>query len=565
MQKKELKTETDVAQLICADCGLPIAGEKARTDVTRYLADSSRCQCRLTQTSPDGVDSSQTSGERETKLSKAKLSFSIEEAQSILDERFQVMEILGQGGMGTVVKAKEKASDKTFAVKLLNPQLIDDKSSVKRFEQEAKAAMMLTHAHLAAVYEYGIGKDDTPFLVMDLLEGKTLDQMLKAQNRLSQRQAIDIFIQICEALEHTHNNGLIHRDIKPSNIMVSTKNGIDYAKLFDFGIAKVLPNQTIDLTGDITQTGDLFGSPMYMSPEQCKGLDLDARTDIYSLGCVMYKTLTGQHPFEGKNFVDTIIKIVTTEAKAPSLIHPADYINKDLDRVVEACLRKDVKDRYQNARELKKDLECLRDNEALSSPTQQRSTQRKKKSEKAFSSPKTQVVTYGLLGILLATFFATIYKVMNSAPPAVPAQQNATPAPVNPYKDAERLDQLSYTYFVKGKYEQAIPLLEFGIKTYKENGRRNVGAGREDSYLAENYSHLGKCYLKLGKFKEAVAPYRESLRIFSKWGKYPGGMMPEAVNDYAEVLRNLGATAKADEMLTDFETNQNLTSIPSPD
>lgn len=561
MQHQEVKTASEEAQLICADCGLPVGGEKARTDVTRYLAESSRCQCRI-----PGSNSSITAASDASPGSskRSKIAFSLEDAKDVLDERFEVLEILGLGGMGTVVKAREKSSDKLFAVKLLNPQLIDDKSSVKRFEQEAKAAMMLTHPHLTAVYEYGIGKDETPFLVMDLLEGRTLDQLLKADNRLSQRQALDIFIQICEALDYTHNNGLIHRDIKPSNIMVNTHNGIDYAKLFDFGIAKVLPNQTIDLTGDMTQTGDLFGSPLYMSPEQCKGQDLDARTDLYSLGCVIYKTLTGTHPFEGKNFVDTIIKIVTTEATAPSRIHPEDQLSKDFDRVVQTCLQKNVAERYVSAQELKQDLECLREGKPLSSKTQKTAKKHKKAAGPQLDS-RTKVLVYALLGILLATCFATIQTIMSVKPATGPATTTQPATATDPYKDAERLDQLSYSYFVQGNYEQAIPLLEFGIKTYKENGRTRVGYGREDNYLAENYSHLGKCYAKLGKYTEAVAPYKEALRIFRRWGNYPGGMMSEAVNDYADVLRNLNSADKADAMIKDYQKNRNLSSVPDPD
>src|SRR5262249_5003913 len=132
----------------------------------------------------------------------------------------------------------------------------------------------------------------------------------------------------------------------------------------------------------------------------------------------------------------------------------------------------------------------------------------------------------------------------------------------DPYADAERLDQLSYSYFVKGDYERAIPLLEFGIKTYQENGNKNVGIGREDNYLAENYSHLGKCFLMLKRYAEAAPYYRKSLQMFQKWGNYRGSMMSEAVNDYASTLRGLGKNAEADKMLDEFKQLNNLTTIP---
>ena len=389
MSHEKVKEMKEV-ELICADCGLPIAGEHPRTDVTRYLSETSRCQCHrngndkgktsesnsASAASDSNSSSSSTSSQSPNKARSStsahlamavKVGFSLDDAAEVLGERFEVIDFLGQGGMGSVFKAREKSTGTIFAVKLLNPQLVHDEQSVRRFEQEAKAAMHLTHAHLTAVYEYGVGKDDTPYLVMDYLEGTTLETLLESENHLDSNRAINLFSQLCEAISYAHLKGVIHRDIKPANIMVMQRGeGVEYAKLFDFGIAKVLPNQAIDFTQDMTQTGDLYGSPLYMSPEQCKGLPLDERTDLYSLGCVIYKSITGKHPFEGKNFVDTVVKIITTEAAPASTVNPSEKLPKGLDQVVARCLAKDPAFRYRNASLLQDDLERVRDSKLIS-------------------------------------------------------------------------------------------------------------------------------------------------------------------------------------------------------
>lgn len=531
-KEQKIKEASDV-ELVCADCGLPIAGERPRTDVTRYLSDISRCSCR-------------GSAEPSSQSIAGQGRVSLEEASSILAERFDVIEFLGEGGMGSVFKARDKNLRRIVAVKILNPRLIHDQQSVKRFEQEARAAIALTHAHLAAVYEYGIGSNNTPFLVMDFLEGSTLEDLLKVEKWLDYKRAIDIFIQICEAVHYAHLKGVIHRDIKPSNIIVMRKSaGVEFAKLFDFGIAKVLPNQGIDFTQDMTQTGELFGSPLYMSPEQCKGFAVDGRSDIHALGCVMYKALAGVHPYEGKNFVDTVVKIITTDPAKISQLAPG-RIPANLEQVIMRCLSKDAEYRYQNAAELQADLERIRDGKPIKSFKQKPASAGKLK----------QIVLIGSSIVALVAGVFIFGTVSGIGPGA------RTTVPTNPYGDAERLDSLAYSYYVKGDYARAIPLLEFGVNTYKKNGKTKVGNGREDNYLAENLAHIGECYLKLGKFSQAVPYYRDSLKIFQQWGNYPGGMMGQAVTQYAEVLRGLKKDAESQKMLDEFHNFNNIKNIP---
>ena len=560
---KEQKTVEQI-ELRCADCGLPIAGERPRTDVTRYLSDISRCSCNR-----DGSSKASDSAKSE-QVSMV----SLEAASDILGERFEVLSFLGQGGMGAVFKVHDHTLGKIVAVKILNPRLMHDQQSIKRFEQEAKAAIALTHPHLAAVYEYGIGKNNTPFLVMDYLEGTTLDELLKSENTLDYKRAIDIFIQLCEAAHYAHSKGVVHRDIKPSNIIVMRLNrktdteqkldvdgskrtnlgtdaGIEFAKLFDFGIAKVLPNQAIDFTQDMTQTGELFGSPLYMSPEQCKGLPVDGRSDIHALGCVIYKALTGVHPYEGKNFVDTVVKVITQEAPPFAKTRtPTAFGVKPpavLEQVVLHCLNKSPSDRYSNADLLKLDLEKIRDGKPISlSP-------KKKKKRKTNQ-------TFVVAGVAVATILSLFVIVPNAL--NGPARHTPANVTTEPYSDAQQLDAMAFSYFSKGDYQRAIPLLEFGVNTYKKNGSTKTGMGREDNYLAENLSHIGKCYLMLKQYDKAAPYYKDSLKIFQQWGNYKGGMMAEAVNEYADTLRNLGRGSEADAMLAEFRKYNNIRNLP---
>jgi serine/threonine protein kinase len=544
--------EKEQVELICPDCHLPIAGQKPRTDVTRYLSEISRCQCkRDAQTDNNGE--SESAGTR--KAIAIKVGFSTEDASEILGDRFEVLSFLGQGGMGSVFKVKERRTEKIFAVKLLNPQLVNDEHSVRRFEQEAKAAMHLTHSSLAAVYEYGLGKDhNTPFLVMDYLEGSTLDQVLKKEEYLDYRRALDIFIQLCEAVSYAHLHGVIHRDIKPNNIMVRrTDHDVEMAKLFDFGIAKVLPNQAIDFTQDMTQTGDLFGSPLYMSPEQCKGLAVDERTDIYALGCVMYKALNGAHPFEGKNFVDTVVNIITKEAQPLSKISTCDLLPPMLEQVVMRCLSKDPQYRYKNAALLQADLENVRDKKPIS----------KMQSEKQVghqSYVRDKIVLALIAFVITAGLGVGAFFLSNgNHPPG----RSLDDDPVKLAQDLDNRALACYSSNDPAVIKRAIPLLQYGAATYKGDG----------SYAAENIAHVGKVYLKLANvdpaskreyLEKAVPNYREGLKLFQQWGNYNGSQMPMIVGEYREVLIGLNRPDLAEAMMKDFSKNNTLTTIPDP-
>jgi serine/threonine protein kinase len=277
-------------------------------------------------------------------------------------ESYRIVSKIGSGGMGVVYKAKHKTLDKTVALKMLHKELAVDPVNVRRFEVEAKAASLLTHPNLAAVYETGTTKEGSPFLVMDYLNGLTLEQILKCEGFLSREKFFEIFSQVCEALTHAHNKQIIHRDLKPSNIMILKKDGEpDFVKLLDFGIARVLQRATKD-GSRLTQTGEVIGSPVYMSPEQCLGIGLDERSDIYSLGVVMYEALAGVPPFSGNNSIQIIVGHINQKPKPISKLRPDFKIPPELDDLILECLEKAPEKRFQSIDKLQRALEQIRDN-----------------------------------------------------------------------------------------------------------------------------------------------------------------------------------------------------------
>lgn len=471
-----------------------------------------------------------------------------------LGDRYEVIDVLGSGGMGTVYKVKDKALDKEFAVKVLNESLVQDKLSVKRFEQEAHAASNLTHANLAAVYEYGVSKAGAPFLVMDYLGGNTLEQLLKQEGYLDVSRALDLFIQTAEAVAHAHLKGVIHRDIKPSNIIVEQgENKIEHVKVLDFGIAKVLPSEQ-QAQNALTQTGDIFGTPLYMSPEQCQGNMQDVRSDIYALGCVMYEALTGLTPFAAENPIKIILRHVNGDVKPMSEINRGAGVPADLESIVMRCLELDPAHRYQTANDLLYDLRRARDGKRVKSV-------RRKKTKPVSKNVIALVYLALLVGIV--AFFTWQFSFSNRPVPRA--------IPTDSVTDAQDFDMKSYSYFMSGQYRKALPLLQFGIPTYEEKLAQDRKRGdrqaalQDETWLAENWQHIGKCYLAIGKdaqragdtklaednFNKARDAYKEAIPFYYKHGNWPGGSTPEVVRDYAETLRLLNDQAELSK-LQDF-------------
>ncbi len=280
----------------------------------------------------------------------------------LIAEGYTFYDRIGKGTMGYVYQAKSEHLDAILAVKIFHRAPFKNKRTLKRLEQEASVALGIAHPHLASVYKFGISEKTYPYIVMDFMAGPSLAEVLVQEGFLDTARALDVFIQIAEGLEYAHGEKLLHRGLKPSNIyvLVST-GGRDFIKVSDFGIAKVLPNPGRE-TKYMTPQGEEFGNPNYMSPEQCLGNRLDAKSDIYSLGCIMYECVSGKVPHGSSNAMRVAFKQVSEEAK--SLIERFTDLDipKDLDEVILACLKKDPDDRFASVKELRLALEAIRDN-----------------------------------------------------------------------------------------------------------------------------------------------------------------------------------------------------------
>jgi serine/threonine protein kinase len=320
------------------------SGQLAR-DKTRQVAGS---------TSASFYDERQdTLGDRDAEASE-EVARASQKIGELVAEKYKILGLLGLGGMSAVFKAEHILTNKIVALKLMHGKLLNDASSMRRFQQEARAASRLTHPNAVAVHDMGL-EDAQPYLVMDCLEGKALSTVIRQEGKIDLERAINIFIQACSALDEAHRLGIIHRDLKPSNIMLVEEQGQqDFVKLVDFGIAKILSQE--GSAQKLTTTGEVFGSPMYMSPEQCAAKPLDKRSDIYSMGCLMYESVCGQPPFEGENVITTLFMQLNEPAPPLKNVAGDPSVVAGLNRIIQKALAKDPSQRYQSIGQVRDDL-----------------------------------------------------------------------------------------------------------------------------------------------------------------------------------------------------------------
>ncbi|HEY9867834.1 MAG TPA: serine/threonine-protein kinase [Candidatus Obscuribacterales bacterium] len=278
----------------------------------------------------------------------------------IFADRYEIISLIGTGGMSVVYKARHTLMKNFVAVKMLLPHMLLSPTNVKRFQQEAQAASALSHPNLITVHDLGVTPEGVPYIVMEYIEGCGLSDIIKKEGRLQPARCLDILIDVCDALSVAHEKGIIHRDLKPSNIMIAVSgDGREQVKIVDFGIAKLLPTEGEEAQ-QLTQTGELFGSPLYMSPEQCLSRPLDARSDVYSLGCVMYEALTGSPPLAGGSIMETMYKHMHDLPPGLGTAVPEASLREQLEVVVFKAMAKEPEQRFQTMREFKAALERVR-------------------------------------------------------------------------------------------------------------------------------------------------------------------------------------------------------------
>ncbi len=270
---------------------------------------------------------------------------------------YKIIRQIGRGGMGEVYLAEDTKLERTVALKILPADVASDDARMQRFVKEAKIASSLKHSNIVPIFEIGEA-DGISFIVMEYIEGETLDARIQSR-ALPLNQSLDIAIQVADALDEAHSKGIVHRDIKSMNIMITPRG---QAKVLDFGLAKsiTLPSEQMSeaSTKGVTEPGVVLGTVQYMSPEQALGKSVDARSDIFSFGVVLYQMATGAFPFSGATKTEMMNQIINGQPEAISRFNYA--VPQDLERIIRRCLEKDPERRFQSARELTIQLQDLK-------------------------------------------------------------------------------------------------------------------------------------------------------------------------------------------------------------
>ena len=256
----------------------------------------------------------------------------------LLDGSYEVLRVIGEGGMGRVYEARHtRLHTKRFAVKLLHHELARQPEVVTRFQREAEAASVLTHPNVVGVYDVNTSADGRPYIVAELLQGEDLGSYLDRLGKLPTMEAVHIVRQVCHALGAAHAHGIVHRDVKPENVFLAGPNAT--VKVLDFGISKVL-----EMSDGLTKTGTVMGTPDYMAPEQARGDRVDSRADIYAVGAILYRALTGRKPFDGSDAMSILTAVLTQEPERPSTLNPK--IPLSLELVVQQTMAKTPSERF---------------------------------------------------------------------------------------------------------------------------------------------------------------------------------------------------------------------------
>jgi eukaryotic-like serine/threonine-protein kinase len=351
-----------------------------------------------------------------------------------IGDKYQVVKEIGRGGFGAVYQARNPQLNKMVAIKVLHATLVMDPNMRARFEQEARAGAGLAHPNLIPVFDYGFTEYGEPFLVMEYVDGVPLSDFVQKRTP-SVDELIPLLMQVAKALRYLHENKIVHRDLKTSNVLVQDIGGERYARLLDLGIAKVFAREDTAESKHLTSTGMVFGSPMYMSPEQCEGRPVDPRSDIYSFGCVIYECLSGRCPFDGDNSLQVIIKHLQ---QPPDRLEFTDRKQAALGAVAERCLQKEPDKRFQSMGDLLNALQQvleLRVIDKVSAKTS--SMSRAYMSDKApntaapDSDKRGGLIAIGIVAVLLLLAIPAVMAIMNaqkSAPSQAAAPVETKPA-----------------------------------------------------------------------------------------------------------------------------------------
>lgn len=323
---------------------------------------------------------------------------------SLFANRYEIIEMLGRGGMGTVYRVFDKKIMEDVAIKILKPEIASERTTMTRFSNELKFTRKITNKNVCKMYDLN-EHGGNHFITMEYVPGEDLKSFIRRSGQVSIGKAVAITIQICLGLAEAHRLGVVHRDLKPSNIMIDEEGN---SKIMDFGIAR-----STDAKG-ITEAGMIVGTPEYMSPEQLEGGDVDTRSDIYSLGIILYELVTGNAPFKGKTPISIAFKHKTDTPQDPSEFNA--QVNERLSRIILKCLDKDRRNRYQSAEELYEDLKKSAEEMPTTSQLKPQNKSETTIETRTSFSLKTLLLPPAIILGVLAVGFILVWKFNNREP-----------------------------------------------------------------------------------------------------------------------------------------------------
>ncbi len=278
----------------------------------------------------------------------------------VIDGRYRLTKLLGKGGMGEVYIGEHIRITKKVAIKFLHHEISGNPEALGRFQQEAQSASSIGHRNIVTIDDFGAMDDGQVFLCMEYLAGESMSEAMMAPGGLEPIRALSLMMQVCEGLHAAHQKGIVHRDMKPENVFITQPDDMpELVKILDFGIAKVASNDDQNLT----KTGTVFGTPHYMSPEQAMGQKdkIDARSDIYSMGVMLFEIFTGELPFKAESFMGILSQHITAPPPAPSTVQPGKNIPRQVEEVIQRAMAKTPEQRYGSTLEMRDALAAVRD------------------------------------------------------------------------------------------------------------------------------------------------------------------------------------------------------------
>lgn len=415
----------------------------------------------------------------------------------LLSDKYEIISLLGVGGFAHVYRAKHIALDRDVAIKILGAHLVSNMEAVKRFEHEAKIVSQLAHPNIVAVHDYGLVPQ--PYLVMEFLEGETLDNLING-SPVQLELALDILYQACDGVQAAHALGAVHRDLKPSNVMLlKDASGKITAKIVDFGVAKLTSDAMMSMSG-LTRSGETMGSPPYMSPEQCQGRQPDRRSDIYSMGCLIYETFSGEQPYSGRNSVELMHKHMLQPPPEILRSHPDLKIPKAIEYVITTAMAKDPDERYQSMTELKEELKAAAQLSIKEFRQRIKGRRRKKKN-------KMMMPILSSTGLLLLAASGSVYWYLQATPHS---KQSTTVSDNDPR--LQTMLSSANEMLSQGGTQQAISICTNASRDFRQSASAWRTLAKAQLKYAHDYkSEKGVAATKV--YEDAIKSINEAIKI----------------------------------------------------